>query len=159
MNVMRPLAVALLAASAAGLSACSSSSHVTAPTTVPAPTATTSSSQPTLTISPAEPLRSPATIQVTATGFSPGENLVIAECANKGTSTSEGDCNLAGIKAVTASSSGTVHTTFTVTKGPFGANHITCDQPRSCLVSVTQPTPNPTQDATAPLTFTSQASH
>ncbi|HLI54469.1 MAG TPA: neocarzinostatin apoprotein domain-containing protein [Acidimicrobiales bacterium] len=159
MNVMRPLAVALLAASAAGLSACSSSSHVTAPTSVPAPTQSATSAQPSLVISPAEPLQSPATVQVTATGFSPGESLVVAECANKGTSTSEADCNLAGIKAVTANSSGAVHTTFTVTKGPFGTNHITCDQPDSCLVSVTQPTPNPTQDATAPLTFTTQATH
>lgn len=159
MNVMRPLAVALLAASPAGLSACSSSSHATAPTSVPTPSKTTTSAQPALVISPAEPLQSPATIQLTATGFSPGESLVVAECANKGTSTSEADCNLAGIKAITADSSGRVHTTFTVTKGPFGTNHITCNQPRSCLVSVTQPTPNPTQDATAPLTFTSQASH
>lgn len=153
MNMTRPIrAGLLLAAACGGLAACGSSSHTAAPTTLPAPT-TPAAKQPTLTLVPSGPFPSQSAVRILAAGFSPGESLVVTECANKGSATSEGDCDLATLKAVTADSSGKVQATFTVTKGPFGTNHITCSKPGSCLVSVSQPTPNPTQVATAPLTF------
>jgi hypothetical protein len=42
---------------------------------------------------------------------------------------------------------------FTVSKGPFGANNIVCGPAQACLISVTQATPSPTQEADAPISF------
>jgi len=92
-------------------------------------------------------------VQITATGFSPGASLVVTQCANKGNSTGPGDCNLAGIRTITANSAGQVATQFTVIKGPFGTNHIVCGSSQSCLVSVNPATTNPTQEADAPISF------
>jgi hypothetical protein len=98
-------------------------------------------------------LKSPATVQVMATGFSPNEALVVTECANKGSSTGQGDCNLAGVQMVTANSAGQVQAQMSVIKGPFGANNIVCSSSQTCLVSVTPETASPTQEADAPITF------
>ena len=106
-----------------------------------------------MTITPSTGLKSPATVQVTATGFSPNASLVVTQCASRGNATGPGDCNLAGIKTVTANSTGQVTTQMTVIKGPFGANHIVCSSTQSCLVSVNPATPSPTQEADAPITF------
>jgi hypothetical protein len=92
-------------------------------------------------------------VQVTASGFSPGAALVVTQCANKGNATGPGDCNLTGIRTVTANSAGQVETQMTVVKGPFGANHIVCGTSRSCLVSVNPATASPTQEADAPISF------
>src|SRR5262249_61496325 len=75
-----------------------------------------------VTVTPATGLKSTQTVAVQASGFSPGESLVVTECAAKGTATQPGDCNLTGIKNVTADASGRVRVGFTVLKGPFGAN-------------------------------------
>lgn len=141
-----------------GLAACGSSSKSGSgshPTTTSAPSATSAAAAGVqhLTITPSQGLKSPATVQVTATGFSPGSTLVVTQCANKGNATAPGDCNLAGIKTVTANSAGQVDTQITVIKGPFGANHIVCGSSQTCLVSVNPATPNPTQEADAPITF------
>jgi hypothetical protein len=106
-----------------------------------------------LTVTPSTGLKSPATVQVMATGFSPNEALVVTQCANKGNSTGPGDCNLAGVQMVTANSAGQVQTQMSVIKGPFGANHIVCSGTQTCLVSVTPATPSPTQEADAPISF------
>ena len=75
------------------------------------------------------------------------------ECADKGTATGPGDCNLAAMQSVTSDANGRVTVQLTVTKGPFGANNIVCGPTQACLISVTQPVPSPTQQATAPITF------
>lgn len=147
-----------LAASLA-LAACSSSAKPAGsaatsavPSSVPTSSSAAGGAQK-VTLSPSTGLGSPATLHVTASGFSPNEPLVVTECANKGNSTGPGDCDLQGVKSVTSNSSGDVDTTITVVKGPFGTNHITCGPGQACLVSVSQATATPTQEADAPITF------
>jgi len=104
-------------------------------------------------VTPATGLKSPQTVVVQASRFSAGESLVVTECAAKGTATQPGDCNLTGIRNVTADTSGRVRVGFTVLKGPFGANNIVCDTAQACLISVTQATLSPTEEADAPISF------
>ena len=106
-----------------------------------------------ITVIPATGLRSGQQVQVQASGFSPGEPLVVTQCAAKGTATGPGDCNLTGMQGVTADGSGQVKAEITVTKGPFGANNIVCGPARACLISVTQATPSPAREADAPIAF------
>jgi hypothetical protein len=40
-------------------------------------------------------------------------------------------------------------------KGPFGSNQIVCSATQKCLISVTQLTPNPTEEADTDITFAS----
>lgn len=125
----------------------STTASTTASTTVPSPTTQT------VTVTPAVGLKSPQTVLVRASGFSPGESLIVAECAAKGGSTGPGDCDLSRMQSVTADSGGTVSVEFTVTKGPFGANAVVCGPTQACLVSVTQATLSPTQEADARINF------
>ena len=164
-NVPRRWAAAVvLAALAAGCG--SSPAPVTrTPTGTPPPAATTAPATATpsatapsghgqkVTVTPATGLRSGQQVQVQASGFSPGQALVVTECASKGAATGPGDCDLTGMQSVTSDASGRVMTDLTVTKGPFGANKIVCGPAQACLISVTQATPAPTQEADAPITF------
>ncbi|MCL6538803.1 MAG: hypothetical protein K6T28_09515 [Acidothermus sp.] len=93
------------------------------------------------------------TVHVTASGFSPNESLVVEECADKGTNTGPGDCDLEGLVQVTSDANGNVTADYKVKKGPFGANHIVCSATQPCLLSVTQPTPNPSEEADVRLNF------
>jgi hypothetical protein len=104
-------------------------------------------------VTPATGLKSGQKALVQASGFSPGESLVVTECAAKGAATGPGDCDLTGIQSVTSDASGQVKVDLTVTKGPFGANNIVCGPAQACLISVTQATPSPTQEADTPITF------
>jgi ABC-type glycerol-3-phosphate transport system substrate-binding protein len=153
----RSLIVMLALAAGLTLAACGSSSKSGAssppPTTTAPPAASTAPGGQHLTVTPSQGLKSPATVQVTASGFSPGASLVVTQCANKGNATGPGDCNLADIRTVTANSTGQIATQFTVVKGPFGTNHIVCGSSQSCLVSVNPATTSPTQEADAPISF------
>jgi TrwC relaxase/Neocarzinostatin family len=106
-----------------------------------------------VTVTPATGLQSGQQVQVQASGFAPSESLVVTECAAKGTATGPRDCDLTGMQGVTSDASGRVKIEFTITKGPFGANNIVCSPAQACLISVTQATPSPTQEADAPITF------
>lgn len=165
--------LAAAGAAAALATACSSGSEpltrsgppVTASAATSAPAATTAapsgSVSPSraggggqrLTVTPATGLAATQTVLVQGSGFSPGESLVVTQCADKGTSTGPGDCDLTGMQGVTADSNGRVKVQFTVHKGPFGANNITCGPAQACLVSVTQASPSPTEEADAPVKF------
>jgi hypothetical protein len=158
---------AVLAAVAAGCGS-SPATVIRSPTSTPPPAATapatpsaTATASATaasgqaqqITVTPANGLKSGQRVRVRASGFAPGESLVITECASKGTATGPGDCNLNAMQGVTADASGRVQADFTVTKGPFGANNIVCGSAQACLISVTQATPSPTREADAPITF------
>lgn len=116
------------------------------------PTATTGHRQQ-VTVPPAAGLRSGQQVLVEGSGFSPGESLVVTQCAAKGTATGPGDCNLTGMQSVAADASGRVKVEFTVSKGPFGTNKIVCGAAQACLISVTQATPSPTEEADAGIAF------
>ena len=92
-------------------------------------------------------------MSIQATGFSPGEPLQVIQCAAKGDATGAGDCNLAGMLAVSADASGGVTIKLAVLRGPFGSNNIVCSAKQSCLVSVTQASLHPTEEADAPISF------
>lgn len=138
------------------LAACGSSTHSASPTVSSSAAATATSAPagaPTLTVTPDTGLHNGETVRVSAHGFPAGQALVVTECADKGTATGPGDCDLQAIKQVTASASGTVSTTFPVYIGPFGANHIVCSASQRCLVSVSEPTASSPVEATADISF------
>jgi len=160
-------AAAVLTVLAAG---CGSSPApvVRSPTTTPPPATTTAPAPPSatvtpsatapsghqkVTVTPATGLKSGQKALVQASGFSPGESLVVTECAAKGAATGPGDCDLNGMQSVTSDASGQVKVDLTLTKGPFGANNIVCGPTQACLISVTQATPSPVQEADTPITF------
>ena len=124
----------------------------TTPAASPPPTAASSAAQH-ATVTPATGLKSGQKVLVQASGFSPGEALVVTQCAAKGTATGPGDCNLTSMQSITADARGRVGVEFTVSKGPFGANNIICGPAKACLISVTQATPSPAQEADAPISF------
>lgn len=134
--------------SAGSPSAGSPSSSGTAPAGSPGGTGGQS-----VTISPSTGLRSGMTVHVTAVGFTPGQPLVINECADKGTNTGPADCNLSGMVATTADTSGRVSADYVVTSGPFGANNIVCSATQPCLLSVSQAVPSPSEEADVRLRF------
>ncbi|MDA8297842.1 MAG: neocarzinostatin apoprotein domain-containing protein [Actinomycetota bacterium] len=125
--------------------------------TTTAPTSSTSSSLapggPRITVTPRSDLAASAVVEVTGSGFSPNRALVVNECAAKGSATGPGDCNLAGLAAVTSDASGEVRLSFRVVKGPFGANRITCGPAQRCLVSVSEASPTPSEEADVEITF------
>jgi hypothetical protein len=158
----------LLAAVATVLAACGggSSDVVRAPSTSGSTVATSSSPsrsspspsaptvrRPVLDLVPATGLRDGQNVAVHARGFTPGTALQVIECADKGAGTGAGDCNLTGMIPVTADANGRVDTTLKVLRGPFGANRIVCGEKVGCLVSVTQATLSPTEEADHPITF------
>jgi hypothetical protein len=164
-----PLTAAVaVSAAAMVMSSCSSSSSnvVKPPASAPATSSTpssgsassaSSSSQhgaPSVTITPSTGLAATQAVQVVGTGFTPGEQLQVIECGDKGKSTGPGDCDLAASQAAASDSTGAVRVTLTVSRGPFGANKIVCGGTQKCLVSVTQASLQPTEEADAPISFT-----
>lgn len=137
--------------SSAPTSAPATSAPASASGTAPAPTA--GSGKQSVTISPSTGLKSGQRVHVTANGFKPNEPLVINECADKGANTGAGDCNLSGLVSTTSDASGKVEADYTVTTGPFGGNNITCSATQACLLSVSQATPSPTEEADVRLQF------
>ena len=120
--------------------------------TTPSPSAPTVR-RPVLDVVPASGLRDGQSVGIHARGFTPGQALQVIECADKGTATGAGDCNLTGMLPVTADANGRVVTTLRVLRGPFGANRIVCGASVHGLVSVTQATWSPTEEADHPITF------
>jgi hypothetical protein len=129
-------------------SAAAPSTSAAAPSTSPA-----ASGGQTISISPNTGLATGTTVHVTGAGFTPNSPLVVNECADKGTSTGPGDCNLEGMVATTADATGKVSVDYVVTAGPFGANNIVCGAAQQCLLSISQAVPSPTEEASVSLTF------
>ena len=169
---MRPVMIVLAALGAVLLTACGSSSNdvVRAPSTSAAASTTTSTaasssavtsaaasssatSAQTLTVTPATGLHDKQSVLVTGSGFSPGESLTVIECAAKQTATGPGDCNLTGMQGTAADSKGTATLKLTVLIGPFGTNNIVCSQQQPCLISMTQASLSPTEEADAAIGF------
>jgi hypothetical protein len=107
----------------------------------------------TITVRPAQALRDGQRVRVTGAGFTPGEALQVIQCADKGRRTGPGDCDLAGMLTVTADAGGRVVVSLVVTRGPFGSNGIVCGVRQGCLVSVTQASLSPSEEADARISF------
>lgn len=156
----KPAAVLAIVA----LAACSSGSKdvVNRPGT-PLPSSSVTSAAPSASesragklsakVTPATGLTDKQQVQVDAVGFTAGKALTVIECADKGTGTGPGDCNLTAMTPATADGLGNVSVQLTVLRGPFGANKIVCSVKQRCLVSVTQASLTPTQEADAPISF------
>lgn len=143
---------------ACGSSSKSSSSTTTTPTTAASTSSSAAGPTQTLTITPNSGLTDGQTVQLKGTGFTKaGETLQALECADKGTQTGAGDCNLGAIKVLgMADSTGTITGSYVVHKGPFGSNNIVCSATVKCLISVsTAGSPQPDQVGTENITFSS----
>lgn len=162
----------LAAGGLAVLTACSGGSNgvVRAPTStgsIIAPSATSTSAspvsptssrstgaaRPVVRVVPSTGLRDRQRVQVRGSGFTPGESLQVVQCASRGAATGPGDCNLSGMTAVSSDSDGRVSASLTVVRGPFGSNGVVCSGRTQCLVSVTQASLQPSEEADAPITF------
>lgn len=111
-------------------------------------------SGPTMSVDPASGLTDGQTVHVTGSGFPPGADLVVVECADRGDQTSAQDCAIADTTSVTAGPQGKVSTTKTVTTGPFGSADRVCDAQHRCQLSVSQPSASSgAARATAALAF------
>jgi hypothetical protein len=152
----RLLVLPVVATLAAGCGSSKAAHPPASSTTTSAPGASTTApaaGSQKLTITPSRGLAARQSVQLSGSGFSPHEALVVTECATKGNATGPGDCNLAGILSVTSDAAGAVAAAFTVVKGPFGFNQIVCGPQQACLVSVSQAVANPTQEADAAISF------
>jgi hypothetical protein len=124
----------------------------------PSPTASATASpagRQVAKVTPATGLGDTQEVTVTASGFSPNEPLQVVQCADKGTATASGDCNLAGMLTAASDATGRLSVKLQVVRGPFGLSNIVCGTQQRCLVSVTQASPSPTEEADAPLAFAS----
>ncbi len=121
----------------------------------PSPTSSTPTVHPKLIVTPSTGLHDKQDIRVAATGFSPGEALQVIQCADKGTNTGPGDCNLSGMQSATSDPNGRISTQLRVLRGPFGANNVVCSKQQPCLVSVTQASLSPTEEVDARVAFAS----
>lgn len=155
-------AVALLAVAGCGSGSSSvvRSAPPLSPTASPSATPTPSSSatrttvaHPRVTITPNRGLRDRQTIHVHGSGFTPGTPLAVVECAVKGQATGPGDCNLPAMISVTADAAGRVAVDLPALRGPFGANRIVCTARQRCLISVTEASLSPTEEADAVIAF------
>ena len=117
-----------------------------------APTASLTGKQ-TIIVSPHTGLQNGQTVHVTAAGFTPNEPLGVIECVDKGATTGEGDCDVSRLKSVSSDARGHVDTTFTVMTGPFGSNNVSCTKTTPCLISVSQQSLAPTEEADGPISF------
>jgi Neocarzinostatin family len=106
-----------------------------------------------VTIDPSAGLTSGQVVHVTGSGFSPNESLVINECADKGAKTGPADCALGALTPTRTDAGGKVVADFTVTIGPFGINKIVCSASQPCLLSVSQASLSPTEEADVRLNF------
>ena len=158
-----PVTVVLVAAALSAGACGSGSSNVVRTPTAPAASMTSASSspapststtgKPAVTVTPATGLKDKQIVLVEASGFTPNEALQVIECADKGTKTGAGDCNLPGMLPVTADASGGLRAQLRVLRGPFGGNKIVCGSTQHCLVSVTQASLAPTEEADGPIEF------
>ena len=122
----------------------------TAPSS-PAPTG--SGGSPTLAVTPSTGLHDKQTVVVRGSGFTPGQPYTVIECAQKGNKTGPGDCNLPGMLTATADQDGVVKVQLQVLVGPFGGNKIVCSARQACLISVTQASLSPTEEADRSISF------
>jgi predicted RecA/RadA family phage recombinase len=111
----------------------------------------------TIEVVPATHLKSGQMVQIHGAGFTSGSALQVIECADKGRATGPGDCNLAGMLTTAADAAGRVTVRLAVVQGPFGTNRIVCGSRQRCLVSITQASLAPTEEADAPISFAPQS--
>jgi pyruvate/2-oxoglutarate dehydrogenase complex dihydrolipoamide acyltransferase (E2) component len=158
----RPILVALAAVSLVGLVGCSSSKKSSTlaptPTTAAATTAATtaaatSAAAPTMSLDTSTGLTEGEKVNVTAAGFPANDSLGINECAVVQGTVGAGDCDLRNLIAVTADASGNVTGVKTVTKGPFGADNVSCTATTPCLISVSELVPGNPKAASEPIAF------
>jgi len=118
----------------------------------PAPTSSLTGKQ-TIKVVPRTGLKNGQAVHVTATGFSPNETLGVLECVDRGNATGEGDCDISNIKTISSDARGRVVADFVVKTGPIGSNNGSCTKKTPCLISVSQQTLVPTEEASVDISF------
>lgn len=123
------------------------------PPTNPGGTHSVAPTAATITVTPSTGLSSGQTVTIRGAHFDPKVQVIAVQCVDNGNSTQASNCNiniLALPKGFYPAADGTFTTTLTVQKS-FGSN--TCSASTPCLVSVTEPNNNPTEEADAPISF------
>ena len=110
----------------------------------------------TVMVTPSTGLHDGQTVRVEAEGYTPGKQLVVTECSAV-PNASASDCAVADAQFASANSAGRIDATVTVHAGPFGLDHIRCDVPPGCIISVTDIAFTPTELGTAPIHFVAGA--
>ena len=117
---------------------------------------------PSVLVTPCFDLSGTQTVTVRARGLRPGWGVIAIECVDKGTATTQNDCNLSGAGGLGTllagghqpSSDGTITLTLTVSKTftGGGGTSFTCAGSTHCIVAVTSPQ-HTSENATAPISF------
>lgn len=138
----------------------STTTHATPPTTHTSGTHTVGPSSATITVTPSTNLADGQTVTVRGAHFKPGVSVIIVECVNHGANTQNTDCTgnggLFGIPpGFTPSASGTFTRSFVVHKSfsGIGGGSNTCSSSSPCIISVTEASNNPSEEADAPIRF------
>lgn len=131
-----------------------------APTGGSGGTHTVAPTSATITVTPSTGLSDGQTVTIRGSHFDPSISVIIMECVDKGTNTQSTDCTgnggLLGIPSgFKPGSDGTFTKTFVVHKSysGIGGGNNTCGVSGPCIISVTEPTNNPTEEADAPISF------
>jgi Neocarzinostatin family len=109
-------------------------------------------SNQTITVTPATGLQAQQTVHLTAAGFKPGTLLVITECADRQAATGPDDCDLPHEQLVRANSAGVVEASYRANPGVFAPHRIDCTVVQ-CVISVSELTFDPSQQASADISF------
>lgn len=113
-----------------------------------------------ITVTPSTNLAEGQTVTVRGARFKPGVSIIIVECVNHGANTQNTNCTgnggLFGIPpGFTPSANGTFTKTFVVHKSfsGIGGGYNTCSSSSPCIISVTEASQNPSEEADAPIRF------
>lgn len=113
-----------------------------------------------ITVVPSTGLTNGQTVTIHGTHFKPGVSIIIVECVDKGANTQQTNCTggsgLFGIPAgFRPAADGTFTRKFVVHKSfsGIGGGYNTCSSSSPCIISVTEPTNNPTEEADAHIYF------
>lgn len=123
-------------------------------TSASSPSPTTSARiDPHVTVHPSRHLADGQLVHVEARGFGPNQSLITIECVDIGKRTGQGSCDVANLSGISIGPAGTGSASFTVRRGPLGSDHLSCTHRHPCIVSVSQATIDPSQTASAQISF------
>lgn len=134
--------------------------HATKPTSHTTGVHTVAPTGAVITVTPSTNLADGQTVTIRGAHFKPGVSVIIVECVDHGANTQNTNCTgnggLFGIPSgFTPAANGTFTKTFVVHKSfsGMGGGYNSCSSSSPCLISVTEPNNNPSEEADAPIRF------
>jgi LPXTG-motif cell wall-anchored protein len=116
------------------------------------------SSSPSISVSPSSGLTSGKSVTVNLSGFTANASIAVIQCSPLVATQGQAACNTAGVKLLSAGSTGAATTTLSVVTGQVGtASGSTCPgQGGICLITAANTT-NQAENASAQVTFAAAA--